>query len=109
MSTRHLTLAAVAALSFAAAWRTWQRFHREGRATKGAPPEELQTWEGEGGGLPDGGPGPTATAQAGTAPMARQTAGEAPEAGDGSRTTPRDTSRDSAAPRNGRSTRPERS
>lgn len=64
---RPLTLFALAALSFTglAALRTK---HQRRLAAKGKP-EVLQTWEGEGGGPPNGGPGQTVspTAPAGDA------------------------------------------
>jgi hypothetical protein len=52
---------ALVALSFAG-WHAWRRKHLERLAnTPRAKPEALQTWEGEGGGLPDGGPGQVVT------------------------------------------------
>jgi hypothetical protein len=65
---RPLTLLALVALSFTglAALRTTQQRRRLAAKVK---PEVLQTWEGEGGGLPNGGPGQTVspTAPAGDA------------------------------------------
>lgn len=49
-----LTLVALSAIG----WTALRKTHRKrlaGRPT--AKPEALQTWEGEGGGLPDAGPG----------------------------------------------------
>jgi hypothetical protein len=64
---RPLTFFALAALSFTglAALRT----NHQRRLAAKAKPEVLQAWEGEGGGLPNGGPGQTVspTAPAGDA------------------------------------------
>lgn len=56
--TRSFTLLTLAALSLAgwAAFRSKQH-HRLAVARSKAKPEALQTWEGEGGGLPDTGRG----------------------------------------------------
>lgn len=54
---RPLTLFALAALSFSGLVAL--RAKHQQRLGAKAKPEVLQTWEGEGGGLPDGGPGQT--------------------------------------------------
>lgn len=54
---RPFALFALAALSVAG-WSALRNKHQQRLAMKPhAKPEALQTWEGEGGGLPDGGPG----------------------------------------------------
>jgi hypothetical protein len=59
---RPLALLALAALSVAG-WSALRNKHQQHLATKPhAKPEALQTWEGEGGGLPGGGPGQHAAA-----------------------------------------------
>jgi hypothetical protein len=58
MPLRSISLLALAALSITglAKWR--QVYQRHQAARPQSDPQPLQTWEGEGGGLPDGGPGP---------------------------------------------------
>lgn len=54
---RTLALLAVAALSLSG-WTALRKRHRQRLAARPhAKPEALQHWEGEGGSLPDGGPG----------------------------------------------------
>jgi hypothetical protein len=55
-ATRTFALAAVAALTFGALLRALQRGQTPAEPQAAHPPP-LHTWEGEGGGLPDGGPG----------------------------------------------------
>lgn len=75
---RALALLALTILSIAG-WTALRSKHQQRLAAKPkAKPEPLQTWEGEGGGLPDGGPGQTLSpmvspsaqaAPGGTAPL----------------------------------------
>jgi hypothetical protein len=65
---RSFTLLALAALCVTSV-KVLRKKHQERlAATPRAQPAEVQTWEGEGGGLPQGGPGLTVTPAA--APMA---------------------------------------
>lgn len=52
-----LTLLALTALAFTGLHALRKKHHERLANTPKAKPEALQTWEGEGGGLPDGGPG----------------------------------------------------
>jgi hypothetical protein len=55
---RLLTSLALIAIAYAALTRV-NKVHAARSASKpAAKPEAVQTWEGEGGGLPSGGPGP---------------------------------------------------
>jgi hypothetical protein len=72
---RSLAMLALAALSFAGV-SVLRRQHRQRLAARPkAKPEALQTWEGEGGGLPNGGPGPAirSVASTGDTPSATTT------------------------------------
>jgi len=52
MTYRHITLFTLAACAFGL-WATMRKDHLHRRAARvRSKPEELQTWEGEGGGLP---------------------------------------------------------
>ncbi len=62
---RSLTLLAAAALSWIG-WTALRKSQQRLAARSKAKPEALQTWEGEGGGLPDGGPGASVTPAAGS-------------------------------------------
>jgi hypothetical protein len=53
-----LTSLAIVTLAYAAFSRVGRVHHGRTHAKPAAKPEEVQTWEGEGGGLPSGGPGP---------------------------------------------------
>jgi|PlaIllAssembly_1097288.scaffolds.fasta_scaffold1241284_1 hypothetical protein len=60
MTLRTLPLLALAALSITSLAK-WRQVHQRRQTAKPqSDPQPLQVWEGEGGGLPDGGPGPTA-------------------------------------------------
>ncbi len=56
---RSVTLLALAALSLGGIKALRKKHTQRLAATPRAKPEALQTWEGEGGGLPNGGPGQT--------------------------------------------------
>jgi hypothetical protein len=56
---RPLTLLALAALAFTGLNALRKKHHERLANTPKAKPEALQTWEGEGGGLPNGGPSQT--------------------------------------------------
>ena len=53
-----LTSLALITLAYAALSRVNKVHTTRFQAKPAAKPEEVQTWEGEGGGLPTGGPGP---------------------------------------------------
>jgi len=55
---RLLTSLALITVAYAAFSRVNKVHAARYRAKPAAKPEEVQTWEGEGGGLPSGGPGP---------------------------------------------------
>ena len=55
---RLLTSLALITVAYAAFTRVNKVHSARYHATPAAKPEEVQTWEGEGGGLPSGGPGP---------------------------------------------------
>ena len=58
MSIRPIALLTLAALALAG-YSTFHKARQRRAADRSkAPPGPIQTWEGEGGGLPDGGPGP---------------------------------------------------
>lgn len=58
MPMRSIPLLALAALSLTSLAK-WRQVHRRRQAARPqSDPQPLQTWEGEGGGLPNGGPGP---------------------------------------------------
>jgi hypothetical protein len=68
MAFRIPALVAIAGISFACA-ALLRRAHRQQLSQRSpAKPPALQTWEGEGGGLPDGGPGVAAAPAAPAAP-----------------------------------------
>jgi hypothetical protein len=54
---RTLTFLALAGLSYVGLNALRNKHHERLAKTPRAKPEALQTWEGEGGGLPNGGPG----------------------------------------------------
>ncbi len=54
-----LKLFALAVLSAVGWGCLLKKSQAQGAATSSAKTEAMQTWEGEGGGLPDGGPGQT--------------------------------------------------
>ena len=55
---RLLTSLALITVAYAAFSRVSQVHAARSHAKPAAKPEDVQTWEGEGGGLPSGGPGP---------------------------------------------------
>ncbi len=55
---KKITALALGALAYAAISRISRVHHTRAHARPKAKPAEVQTWEGEGGGLPTGGPGP---------------------------------------------------
>jgi len=55
---RLLTSLALLGIAYAALTRVNQVHAGRSRARPAAKPDHVQTWEGEGGGLPTGGPGP---------------------------------------------------
>ena len=55
---RLLTSLALITIAYAAFTRVNKVHAGRTQARPAAKPEEVQTWEGEGGGLPGGGPGP---------------------------------------------------
>jgi len=58
MPLRSISLLALAALSITSLAK-WRQVHQRRQAARPqSNPQPLQTWEGEGGGLSDGGPGP---------------------------------------------------
>jgi hypothetical protein len=58
---RSVSLLALAALSLAGLSALRKTHAQRLHATPRSKPQALQTWEGEGGGLPSGGPGQTVT------------------------------------------------